>query len=84
MSSQRCTHDQLGKRYACSLPGVQTWLDIDNRSSTTGYPIYLIIYTATGSKAATGIIATMLFVLGFFGTCNAIAATSRQAWAFAR
>lgn len=44
----------------------------------TGYPVYLIIYKSIGSKAATGVIATMLFVLGFFGTYNAIAATSRQ------
>lgn len=52
--------------------------------ASEGYPIYLIIYQSTKSRAATGIIATMLFLLGFFGTCNAIAATSRQCWAFAR
>ena len=49
-----------------------------------GYPILDIVYTSTGSYAATCVLGTLLIVLYFIGTCNVIAAASRQCWAFAR
>lgn len=39
---------------------------------------------AGGSYAATCVLGTLLIVLYFVGTCNVIAAASRQCWAFAR
>ena len=53
-------------------------------NSPTGMAIIDVTYTATGSVAGTCALITLLLVLYFFGTCNVIAAASRQGWAFAR
>ena len=43
-----------------------------------------ILYSATGSYAATCVLSTVFLLLYFFAIVNVIAATSRQCWAFAR
>jgi choline transport protein len=56
----------------------------DVMNSPTGMAIIDVTYSATGSFAGTCVLITLLLVLYFFGTCNVIAAASRQGWAFAR
>ncbi|KAI4284190.1 MAG: hypothetical protein L6R38_001606 [Xanthoria sp. 2 TBL-2021] len=58
--------------------------DIDGvLNSSTSIPIIQVLYNSTGSYTATVVMTTVLIVLCMVGTITAIAATSRQMWAFA-
>ena len=50
----------------------------------SGYPIVDVIYSTTGSDAATCILISFLIVLLFFSAVSTVASSSRQIWSFAR
>ncbi|KAF5971106.1 GABA transport [Fusarium coicis] len=59
--------------------------DIDAAIETpTGYPFMEIFYQATGSKAGTAGMVSLIIVMTLSATVGVIASTSRMLWAFAR
>ena len=50
----------------------------------SGYPIVDVIYSTTGSYAATCVLISFLIVLLFFSAVSTVASSSRQIWSFAR
>ncbi|KAH7125819.1 amino acid/polyamine transporter I [Dactylonectria macrodidyma] len=59
--------------------------DIDAAiNSPTGYPYIEIFYQATGSKAGTAAMTSLIIVMTLSAIVGVIAATSRMFWAFAR
>lgn len=59
--------------------------DIDEAiNSPTGYPYIEIFYQATGSKAGTAVMTSLIIVMTLSAIVGVIAATSRMFWAFAR
>jgi amino acid transporter len=53
-------------------------------NSATGYPIIDMFYNATQSYAAASFMTTVIIVCETAGTIAALAAASRQLWAFSR
>lgn len=53
-------------------------------TTSTNYPIIEIVYTATGSKAATTAIIVALMLTSVFSTFGLLASASRLTWALAR
>ncbi len=59
--------------------------DIDKAlKSTSGYPFIEIFYQATGSKAGTAVMASLIIFMTISAVVGVIATTSRMFWAFAR
>ncbi|KAM5343930.1 hypothetical protein ACJ41O_012467 [Fusarium nematophilum] len=59
--------------------------DIDEAiNSPTGYPYMEILYQATGSKAGSAVMSSLIIVMCFSAIVGIVAATSRMFWAFAR
>jgi amino acid transporter len=56
----------------------------DVLAPATGYPIISLFFNATNSKAATTGMTAVLIVNFAAATISALAAASRQLWAFAR
>lgn len=61
------------------ITDVQTLVDSDS-----DFAIIEVIYNATGSRAATVVLGSILLVLLFFSTVTTVASASRQVWAFSR
>jgi amino acid transporter len=61
-------------------------IDIDQvvGDDASQFPVMQIIFTSTGSYAATCVLGTLLIVLLFFSTVTTVASASRQIWAFSR
>lgn len=53
-------------------------------NADSGYPIVDVIYSTTGSYAATCVLISFLIVLLFFSAVSTVASSSRQIWSFAR
>lgn len=53
-------------------------------ASSTGYPIFEVLYQATGSKAGTSYIIAMFLVIIAVSNFSIFASVSRLVWAFAR
>ncbi|KAF2502800.1 amino acid transporter [Lophium mytilinum] len=53
-------------------------------STATGYPYIQVLYNATGSNAATSVLAAIMIIMSTFGCVNNVATSSRQLFAFAR
>ncbi|KAF2172958.1 hypothetical protein M409DRAFT_49461 [Zasmidium cellare ATCC 36951] len=53
-------------------------------NSDSDFAIIEVLFTATGSHAATVVLGTILVVLLFFSTVTTVASASRQIWAFSR
>jgi amino acid transporter len=52
--------------------------------SPTGYPFMSIFYQATGSKAGTAVMGSIVTTMGATTSVGMLASTSRQFWSFAR
>ncbi|XWW96047.1 hypothetical protein V2A60_004017 [Cordyceps javanica] len=52
--------------------------------SSSGYPFIEIFYQATGSKAGTAVMASLIIFMTISAVVGVIATTSRMFWAFAR
>ncbi|EQK99679.1 amino acid/polyamine transporter I [Ophiocordyceps sinensis CO18] len=52
--------------------------------SSTGYPYIEIFFQATGSRAATAAMTSLIIVMTLFAIVGVTASTSRMLWAFAR
>ncbi|KAK3655719.1 hypothetical protein LTR56_003368 [Elasticomyces elasticus] len=61
------------------ITDLEVLLDANN-----GLPVIQVLSNATGSKAGTIILGSILLVLLFFSTVTTIASASRQVWAFSR
>lgn len=61
------------------ITDVQALVDSDS-----DFAIIEVIFNATGSRAATVVLGSILLVLLFFSTVTTVASASRQIWAFSR
>lgn len=71
--------------YICVFTLCFTMTDIPRLlESSTGFPFLQLFYDATGSNAATGVMAAIIIITLIMAVVSEVATASRQIWAFSR